>query len=57
MTSDGFLSINPEKIQIEIPSIIPSLPLLDLYQTTLKSVYKKYIFTYNPNRGTAFDFD
>ena len=57
MTSDGFLSINPEKIQIEIPSIIPSLPLLNLYQSTLKSVYKKYIFTYDPNRGTTFEFD
>lgn len=57
MTSDGFLSINPEKIQIIVPSIIPSLPLLNLYQTTLKSVYKKYIFKYNPNRGTKFDFD
>ena len=57
MSADGFLSINPEIVQIRTPSVVPSIELLNLQQFLVKSVYKKYIFTYNPNLGTTFDYD
>ena len=57
MSSDGFLSINPENIQNITPTVIPSIELQDLEQSLVKSIYKKYIFTYNPNLGTTFDYD
>ena len=57
MYSDGFLSINPENIQNITPTVIPSIKLQDLEQSLVKSIYKKYIFTYDPNLGTTFDYD
>ena len=57
MSQDGFLSIMPEAVQITTPTIIPQMNFQDLQQTLVKSIYKKYIFTYNPNRGTTFDTD
>tara|TARA_B100000795_G_scaffold268556_1_gene255746 strand:- start:399 stop:2639 length:2241 start_codon:yes stop_codon:yes gene_type:complete len=57
ISGEGFLSINPETIEIKVPIIIPQLPLLNLYQTKFNSIYKKYILNYNPNRGTRFDID
>ena len=57
MYSDGFLSINPENIKNITPTVIPSIKLQDLEQSLVKSIYKKYIFTYDPNLGTTFDYD
>ena len=57
MSSDGYLSINPEIVQIIKPTVVPNIELQNLEQTFSKSVYKKYIFTYNPNIGTTFDYD
>ena len=57
MSSEGLLSINPENIQNIPPSVIPSIQLQELQQSLVKSIYKKYIFKYNPNLGTTFDYD
>jgi hypothetical protein len=57
VSADGFLSIVPEVVQIRTPSVFPNITLQNLQQFLVKSVYKKYIFTYNPNSGTTFDND
>ena len=57
VSTDGFLSIVPEVVQIRTPSVVPNISLQNLRQFLVKSVYKKYIFTYNPNLGTTFDND
>ena len=57
VSTDGFLSIMPEVVQISTPSVVPNITLQNLQQFLVKSVYKKYIFTYNPNLGTTFDND
>ena len=55
MSSDGFLSILPEVVTIPAPSIIPNVDIESLNQSVVKSIYKKIIFTYNPNLVTTFD--
>ena len=57
MSQDGFLSIIPEAVQITTPTIIPQMDYQNLQQTRVKSIYKKFIFTYNHNRGKTFDLD
>jgi len=51
VNKDGVITIKPQDIVIDRPDVEPELTPLTIPDTT----YEKFIFKYDPNRGTTFD--